>query len=507
MGRLFWKIFLWFWSAMLLMGFSIAWAISTLIDVSDLDSKQQQLKRLLRTRVETLGQIIEFNGEQAARNFLIRSQLKQHTKFNFKRDELELHPPPRKDFRPQLDIYVTNDSGNDILNRTLPEWSILLIDTHIQSAHPMDQGNPESTEIQRHDHKLFMIKTVTSEQGLPFTITARLKMPDKPAIRLYHLVPFGLGRIYERHPQLIQLRLGLALLLSSLFCFALSWYLVKPMKLLRSASRSIAAGQLETRVAMSIGKRGDELEALGHDFDYMADRLQTLVSNQQNLLNDVSHELRSPLTRLQLAIGLAQQKNITDLSEELERIELECQRLNELLEQVLTLARFNHQLSEQDQEAVDLVQLLEEITNDAEFEAARQTKHVAFHHNKPCTLNANRNLLHRAIENIVRNAVKYTADNTAVKITLEVPKHIESRLISIQICDEGPGVPEFQLTRLFEPFFRVASARDRHSGGYGLGLAIAKRAILAHHGEIKAMNKPEGGLCVRIDLPYDNRFS
>ncbi len=505
MGRLFWKIFLWFWSAMLLMGFSIAWTISTLIDVSDLDLRQQQLKRLLQTRVETLGQLIEFNGEKAAINFLIRTQLKQRTTFNVNRDEREFHPPRRKEFRPELDIHVTNHAGKDILNRNLPDWSIQLIKTRKKSDHPMDQDYSKSVDIEQLDNKLFMIKHVTSAKEQSYTITARLKMPEKPAIKLHQLIPFGLGRIYERHPQIMQLRLGLALFLSSLFCFAFSWYLVKPMKLLRSASRNIAAGHLETRVSNVIGRRGDELEALGHDFDFMAERLQTLVSNQQNLLNDVSHELRSPLTRLQLAIGLAQQKNNENITDEMERIELECQRLNELLEQVLTLARFNHQLSEQDRETVNLVELLEEITNDAQFEAARQTKHVVFHHNKPCLLSANRSLLHRALENIVRNAIKYTADNTTVNITLDAPEHSQSTL-SIQICDAGPGVPEFQLTRLFEPFFRVASARDRNSGGYGLGLAIANRAIKAHQGEITAMNKPEGGLCVHIDLPYSNRI-
>ena len=242
------------------------------------------------------------------------------------------------------------------------------------------------------------------------------------------------------------------------------------------------------------------MESLGIDFDYMAERIQTLVGTQQNLLNDVSHELRSPLARLQVAVGLAQQKAGNEISNELERIELEITRLNDLLGQVLTLARLDSGAVDQCDDYVDLVALLEDIAADANFEAAVGNKHVSVEYTSSCFMQANLSLLHRALENIVRNAVKYTAKGTIVKIRLHMLDPSVERVL-IEICDRGEGVPESLLPRLFEPFFRVATARDRSSGGYGLGLAIAKRAITTHQGTVKARNREDGGLCVCIELP------
>ncbi len=499
MGRLFWKIFLWFWAAMILMGFSIAWAISTMIDISDLDSRHRQFKRMLQTRVETLAQVLEYNGERAAKSFLIRSQRHPRAANRLAAPGRDKRPGIKKRPRPELQMYVINTFGIDLLQRQLPEWIESYYLEHKENANT-DQQLPYAAVINKAGEIYFMTASVRAEDGAPYTIIARLVIPEKPELAFEKMVPFGLGRIYERHPQLMQLRIGLALLLSSLFCFGLSWYLVKPMKLLRTATRKLAAGQLDTRVADLIGKRGDELESLGIDFDYMAERIQTLLGTQQNLLNDVSHELRSPLARLQVAVGLAQQKNDNQITEELERIELESMRLNDLLEQVLTLARLDSDKIEQQHELIDLVALLENIATDARFEAANDNKHVIFQHNNSCSIHANLNLLHRAIENIVRNAVKYTADQTNVVIDLTILAD-SPQYIMVKICDSGDGVPDSLLPRLFEPFFRVASARDRNTGGYGLGLAIAKRAVSAHQGTINAFNRIEGGLCVCIQLP------
>ena len=478
-----------------------------MIDFSDLDSRQRQFKRMLQTRVETLAQVLEYNGEDAARGFLIRSQKGRGrprgvSRFNQPRQP----PPPRREDgrgpknRPALDLqmYVINNNGIDILKRPLPDW----IDTQLQNEIKTNSTTqlPHSAVIIEEDDIYSMTAQVISTDGLGYRISARLLTPKKPIIEFHKIIPFGLGRIYERHPQLMQLRIGMAILVSSLFCFGLSWYLVKPMQLLRTASRKIAAGQLDTRVRDAIGHRGDELESLGIDFDFMAERIQTLVSTQQNLLNDVSHELRSPLARIQVAVGLAQQKSQHQMVDELDRIELETTRLNDLLEQVLTLARLDSHATEHHDDYVDLVGLLEAIAADAEFESVTANKHVTVEYTNNWSIHANLRLLHRAIENIVRNAVKYTADNTTVSIRLKTDK-TDPGFILIQICDSGEGVPESLLPRLFEPFFRVASARDRTTGGYGLGLAIAKRSISAHDGKISASNRLEGGLCVNIKLP------
>lgn len=502
MNRLFWKIFLWFWTAMLLMGLSIAWGIATLIDNSDLDSRHSQHKRMLRARVVTLAQVMEYNGELAARRFLRRSQRRALGLDPIGRPLETDRPGLTKRPHPDLQIYVVNSDGLDLLQRPLPDW----VGEHTSQNTSNDNTAlqlPQSALIAEEDQTYTMTSSVVSVDGPSYTIIARLVMPEKPSVNLQKVVPFGLGRIYERHPEVMEFRIGMALLLSSLFCLALSWYLVKPMKLLRTASRKIAEGQLQTRVAEQIGSRGDELESLGLDFDYMAERIQTLVTTQQNLLNDVSHELRSPLARIQVAVGLAQQKNGNNIVEELDRLELETTRLNDLLEQVLTLARLDSGAINQQHDYVDLVALLEDIAADAEFEAIASNKRVSVQHGSRCTVQANLGLLHRALENIVRNAIKYTAEQTTVTIRLGI-SGISSQRVQIQICDSGDGVPETLLNRLFEPFFRVASARDRSSGGYGLGLAIAKRAINAHQGTIKAQNRLDGGLCVSIELPYIN---
>ncbi len=500
MGRLFWKIFLWFWAAMLLMGFAIAWGIATLIDNSDLYSRHSQYKRLLRARVETLAQVMEYSGEYAARRFLIRSQsrrlsLEPRGRINRAEQHELLKRPPA-----DLQMYVVNSAGIDLLQRSLPSWVDDINSLQLTGAENKSKQLSHSAFIVEEDHTYSMTSWVVSIDGSFYTLIARLVIPEKPSVDLQKVVPFGLGRIYERHPQLMQLRIGIALFLSSLFCFGLSWYLVKPMKLLRTASRKLAEGQLDTRGAQAIGYRGDELESLGRDFDYMAERIQTLLNTQQNLLNDVSHELRSPLARLQVAIGLAQQKADNNIATEMERIELEATRLSDLLGQVLTLARLDSGAIDQLDDYVDVVALLEDIAADANFEATAENKHVEVQQTSSCSMQASLSLLHRALENIVRNAVKYTAQGTTVTISLKTIE-LPTQLVIIQICDSGHGVPESLLPRLFEPFFRVASARDRNTGGYGLGLAIAKRAISAHQGTINAHNRLDGGLCVNIELP------
>jgi two-component system sensor histidine kinase CpxA len=501
MGRLFWKIFLWFWVAMLLMGLAIAWGVSTVIDNSDLDPRQRQHKYMLLTRVETLAQVVAFNGEDAARDFLMRSQMRAVGIRPHRRPHRA--EPSRMPRRPPITIqtYVVNNAGIDILQRPLPDWIDKSSINHKSPDTYRGQWPPTNVVIDN-SSAYSLTRSIQSNEGQSYTIFARLQLPKKPAVDFQRIVPFGLGRIYERQPQLTQIRIVMAVLLSSLFCFGLSWYLVKPMKLLSTASKKIAQGQLETRVANAIGHRGDELESLAIDFDFMAERIQTLVSTQQNLLNDVSHELRSPLARLQVAVGLAQQKNTNNISDELQRIELETTRINDLLSQVLTLARLDNGVIDQHNDYVDLSALLEQIAIDANFEATVDNKRVLVQSSTRCSIQANLGLLHRALENIVRNALKYTANDSTVTIRLKQQERPTAQIM-IQICDSGEGVPESFLPRLFEPFFRVASARDRNSGGYGLGLAIAQRAIKAHKGTIKAHNRLEGGLCVTIELPFD----
>lgn len=284
----------------------------------------------------------------------------------------------------------------------------------------------------------------------------------------------------------------IALVLSAM----VAWSLSRPLRLLRLAFADAAAGQLERRVAPMLGRQRDEFAALARDFDRMAEQLQALLGSQQRLLHDVSHELRSPLARLQAAIGLArQQPEKRDAS--LDRIERESGRLDALVGELLTLSRLEAGTSGAADEEIDLVELLWNIVDDARFEAEASGRWVHFSGAGEALAKARPELLHRAFDNVIRNAVKYTAEGTTVEISVErwiAPDHL-----IVTVTDRGPGVAEDDLQAIFEPFFRSGSSPT--TTGFGLGLAIARRAIEAHGGSIHAQNRPDGGLRMAIVLP------
>jgi two-component system sensor histidine kinase CpxA len=227
-----------------------------------------------------------------------------------------------------------------------------------------------------------------------------------------------------------------------------------------------------------------------------------MISRQGQLIQDISHELRSPLARLHVALGLTRKYVNEEAEQDLDRIEREANRLESLISQVLTLARLEESKIDVLEEYIDIAELLKSIVNDAEYEAADRNCHVHLECKTQATLKANGELLYRAIENIIRNAVKYTTESTTVNVVLgESKKH--KGWINISVRDYGQGVPEEQLPNLFEPFFRVSKSRDRDSGGYGLGLAIAKHAIGLHGGELSARNCKNRGLCVDVSLPLN----
>ncbi len=273
------------------------------------------------------------------------------------------------------------------------------------------------------------------------------------------------------------------------------------MKKLRTATRRLSSGNFDVRVAQAIGGRNDEISELGWDFDRMADCIQTLIASKQGLLDDVSHEFRSPLARLQVATELIRYKASSELIPEVERIEREIHRLDDLMGQVLMLSRFDANAIEGCHDYVDLPALLKDIVRDAEFEASSRNRHIRIIQNlNECTFKANVSLLYSAVENVIRNAVKYTHEGTTVELSLDIDRQ-QTDWVQIQVCDCGNGVPNAMLPKLFDPFFRVENARERETGGHGLGLSIAQRAIQVHGGEIQAKNRGEGGLCVVIRLP------
>lgn len=279
--------------------------------------------------------------------------------------------------------------------------------------------------------------------------------------------------------------------------YGLARYLTAPATTLRRATQQLADGDLSTRVAPRMGKRRDELADLGRDFDEMAERIESLVTAERRLLGDISHELRSPLARLQVALDLATQTADEPTREYLQRIEREGKRLNELIGQLLVLTQLESSALDAKREPIDVAALLAEVAADADFEARGQNRAVRVIATVAGTIAGNGDLLRSAIENVMRNAVRYTPENSEVEVSLVR----EQEQAVIRIRDHGPGAPEESLTKLFDPFYRVALARDRQSGGVGLGLSIAARAVRFHHGEIKAVNAPEGGLLVEIRLP------
>src|SRR5438876_1683783 len=293
----------------------------------------------------------------------------------------------------------------------------------------------------------------------------------------------------------------IAILSSGLVCYLLARYLTSPVVRLRTATQKLAAGDLTARAGVPPPGRHDELAELVRDFDTMADRLEKSVNAQARLMNDISHELRSPLARLNVALGLSRQRSGPEAQSALERIELEANRLNELIGRLLTIARLESGDQAMKKVPIRLQLLIREIAQDAEFEAQSRKCRVDVTKVDDCTVMGDPSLLRSAIENVVRNAIQYTREGTDVQIGLECRQGTYGTEAVIKISDSGPGVPAEALDKLFRPFYRIDDARGRQTGGVGLGLAIAERAVRLHGVTIQASNRSEGRLMIEIRLP------
>ena len=311
--------------------------------------------------------------------------------------------------------------------------------------------------------------------------------------------PFG---IFEDSTTALLLRALAAMLAAGALCYLLARYIVEPVVKLRAVTRQVTEGDLSARVGPHLGRRRDELAAMGHDFDEMATRVETLVGAQTRLLRDISHELRSPLARLAVALDLARKRAGAAAAGDLDRIEREARRLNEMVGQLLALSRWESGEGGTRPEKFDLDALVREVASDADFEAQGRGCSVVFEESDACEMRGTPDLIRSAVENVVRNAVRYTDEGTAVRITLKCVEGFGSRSEAlIAVRDEGPGVPEEALTDIFRPFYRIDDSRTRETGGTGLGLSITERAVRLHGGTVKAANIPEGGLLVELRLP------
>ena len=374
--------------------------------------------------------------------------------------------------------YLFDEHGDELSRRPAPEWAMRVA-----------AGGPRIP----HDGLMFPAPPVQRDSRASsdgkHRYTVVLGLPPGPRV---FFGPRGLPV-----PGLI-----IAIISSGIVCYFLSWYMTKPILRLRTVARQLAAGDLTARTGAPASMRRDEVAGLMRDFDAMAERIETLLKAQSRLLNDISHELRSPLARLNVALGLTRQRANGESSDMLDRIELEASRLNELIGRILTLARLEDGEQLVPQTPVPLDELVTSVTEDAEFEAQARHCHVrASIPEGEWKVRGNASLLHSAVENVVRNAIRYTQEGTSVDVGLLHEVRAGTHEAVLRVSDAGPGVPPDALGKLFEPFYRLDDARGRLTGGVGLGLAITERAVRFHGGKVAAHNREGKGLMVEIRLP------
>ncbi len=296
---------------------------------------------------------------------------------------------------------------------------------------------------------------------------------------------------------------GLAFLVSGFVCFLLTRYLTTPIFHLRRVAQELAAGNLGVRAPEEVSRRHDEIGELVRDFNAMAERIEQLIRQQQQLLSDISHELRSPLARLVVALDLGRERKGDDVVFEHMEQDLEC--LNELIARLLMVAKLDSQSEPIPMDRVNLAELVRWIAQDARFESQRRAVTIDVAAENEIWIQGNLNLLRSAFENVIRNATRYTAPESCVEIQMRRVNAESGPRVLVAVCDQGPGVPDADLVNIFRPFYRVEGARDRYSGGTGLGLAIADRIVRLHGGTITAQNRSPQGLEVNIVLPQNDR--
>ena len=390
--------------------------------------------------------------------------------------------------------------------------AISLVEDDVYRAY--EQGGPErlATQLQRLDAYLPGEHFLTDDRGRDLVSgvdRSELLRPGRPRSgpprlpdgRMIMMNPRrGTGGRYRfitvvkpwfEPPNLMPYYVAIVLVIAGMGSI-LAAHLVAPLRRLRRVVDSFGQGDLTARVGST---RKDEIGELSRSFDEMAGRIETLLAAERQLLQDVSHELRSPLARLDVAVDLALTSD--DRGKSLGRIKRDIGRLSVLVNELLQLTRAEGDPSELDREGVRLDDLLRGLVEDCAVEAEAKGCRLNLREVEPCSVGGERELLHRAVENLVRNAIRHTPQGTEVDVGLEL--HEEAAMIEVR--DHGPGVPDALLGAIFQPFFRVEGHRSRASGGVGLGLAIARRAVDLHGGRISASNA-HPGLVVTIQLPY-----
>jgi two-component system sensor histidine kinase CpxA len=375
-----------------------------------------------------------------------------------------------------LRAFIFDGDGNELTGRSPSQGAT-------EAAIRLGQNEHQ---FSRSEEGNFLARRVIGSLGNRYVFVAEMRPP--PVLRYFPFLP----RVWW-------VQFIAVILTTGALCYLLAKYFSTPLVKLREATRRLAGGDLTARVGST--QRRDELADVGRDFDIMAERIETLMTTQQRLLHDISHELRSPLSRLDIALELVRQESAPEANWALERIERESQRLNTLIDQLLILARMENARAPEKHKLISLQNLIEDVAMDADFEASSYEKTVKVTHSEACYLKGDEQLLRSAIENVVRNAILYTPEGAEVEIRMTRERSVDGQHALIEIQDQGSGVPQEALSEIFKPFYRVGDARDRESGGAGLGLSISQRAVEVHGGSISARNAPKGGLLVSIVLP------
>lgn len=372
--------------------------------------------------------------------------------------------------------FLLNAAGDDVTGQTLPA----------EAAGVAAKASPDGeVELLTVGGRSFLARHLTGHTGANYTAVATLSHVPGP--------PPG--------PTTPLRDLCIAVSISGLVCFALAKYLAAPITQVRNAAQRLANGNLTARAGQQLGRRRDEMAQLVNDFDLMAGKIESLMQAQKRLISDLSHEFRSPITRINLAVELIREVDSSAVTTAIARIEQETERLNAMVGNMLALSRADAGESLMDRKPFQLGELLRKVAVDTDFEAQDRRCHVVLSASEECVASGDPGLLRSAVENVIRNAIRYTSEGTAVEVRLGHEKANGTHLAVIRIRDHGPGVPESALEQLFRPFFRLDESRERSTGGAGLGLAIARRAAELHGGAIRADNCASGGLEVTITVP------
>lgn len=443
--RLFWKIFLPFWVAQALLLGALYLRVHYRINSEHpwwIQPERHQMPILADLAAKTFQE----QGPTGLQQLLDNLSLTKRSRF-----------------------WLVDTSGRELTNRPVPE-NIL----HGASAAEQNEGLYHSFEAN--------------------VLAARATTPQGQYILIAELTP---PSINERVPGDILWTLKLGTIFSAIVCLLIAHYLTKPIERLRDATHELARGNLDIRAGENLGTRKDEIADLVRDFDIMAGELRNQIQSERNLLSGVSHELRSPIARMRLALTIARYATEPERNEMLNRIEQDAVQLDSMLERILTVARLESGQLQPQFALIDLNDVIDDVLHDANFEAVATGATITYHGSGEIKVTGDAGLLHSAVENLVRNAMFYSGRKGEITVTLA--KVNDNAVITVR--DNGPGVPEAALPLLFKPFYRVDDSRGTTTGGMGLGLAIVRNAVAIHGGSTVARNVSPHGLEVELQLP------